>query len=68
MNASSFRRRFTLLFAALSLTPLLASGAAVPMDFKVLIDADNRESTGCTVVTAIRSGCNSTRIASASES
>jgi VCBS repeat-containing protein len=51
MNASSFRRRFTLLFAALSLTPLLANAAPVSMDFKVLIDADNREATGCTVVT-----------------
>src|SRR5437870_13818009 len=51
MNASTFRRRFSLVFAALTLTPLLASGAPVSMDFKVLIDADNRESTGCTVVT-----------------
>jgi hypothetical protein len=51
MNASTFRRRFSLLFAALILTPLLASGAPVSMDFKVLIDADNKEATGCTVVT-----------------
>src|SRR5256885_16434533 len=51
MNASTFRRRFLLAFAALMLTPLLASGAPVSMDFKVLIDADNNEATGCTVVT-----------------
>ena len=51
MNASTFRRRFSLAFAALMLTPLLASGAPVSMDFKVLIDADNTEATGCTVVT-----------------
>src|SRR6266542_3584265 len=51
MNASTFRRRFSLLFAPLILTPLLASGAPVSMDFKVLIDSDNKEATGCTVVT-----------------
>ncbi|HMC70509.1 MAG TPA: Ig-like domain-containing protein, partial [Mycobacteriales bacterium] len=51
MNASTFRRRFSLVFAALTLTPLLASGAPVSMDFKVLIDSDNKEATGCTVVT-----------------
>jgi Bacterial cadherin-like domain/Putative Ig domain len=51
MNASTFRRRFSLVFAALTLTPLLASAAPVAMDFKVLIDSDNKEATGCTVVT-----------------
>src|SRR5947207_5039528 len=51
MHAGTFRRRFLLAFAALLLTPLLASGAPVSMDFKVLIDADNSEATGCTVVT-----------------
>ena len=51
MNANTFRGRVSLLFAALSLAPLLASAAPVSMDFKVLIDADNREATGCTVVT-----------------
>ena len=51
MNANTFRGRVSLLFAALSLAPLLASAAPVSMDFKVLIDTDNREATGCTVVT-----------------
>jgi len=51
MNASPFRRRISLLFAALFLTPLIAAAAPVPMDFKVLIDSDNKEATGCTVVT-----------------
>src|SRR5947207_4686825 len=51
MHAGTFRRRFLLALAALMLTPLLASGAPVSMDFKVLIDADNNEATGCTVVT-----------------
>jgi hypothetical protein len=51
MNASTFRRCSSFIFAALFFTPLLAIGAPVSLDFKVLIDADNREATGCTVVT-----------------
>src|ERR1043165_5826524 len=51
MNAGSFRRRFSLTFAVVSLVPLLASAAPVSMDVKTLIDADNSEATGCTVVT-----------------
>src|ERR1051325_10397979 len=51
MNAGPFGRRISLIFAALLLTPLLASAAPVSMDFKTLIDSDNNEATGCTVVT-----------------
>src|SRR6266508_2178266 len=51
MSASTFRRTLSFIFAAALLTPLLASGATVSMDFKVLIDSDINDTTGCTVVT-----------------
>src|ERR1044071_7358141 len=51
MNAGPFRRRLSLTFSALFLMPLLASAAPVSMEFKTLIDSDNSEATGCTVVT-----------------
>src|SRR5512141_1954265 len=51
MNAIAVRRTLSFLFSALFFVPLLASGAAVPVDVKVLFDTDNRAQTGCTVVT-----------------
>src|ERR1051325_2983643 len=48
---ASLSRRFAAALAVL-LIPISASAAAVTYDYRVLIDADNDATTGCTVVTA----------------